>query len=109
LTASAAADGEPLATSWLLPNLAVLTPRAPRPGEAVERLRSALVRGTATFGELVVDLTGFEQRGEHLAAFELLDAVATVARCGRTTARQIERRLRDLPDGRDLGVLLTGV
>jgi hypothetical protein len=74
----------------------------------VERLRSVL-RETASFGELIVDLTGFDHRGEHLAAFELLDAVALVARCGRTTARRIERWLRDLPDGRDLGVLLTGV
>jgi len=108
LTASAAAGADLLATSWLFPNVAVLTPRAPRPGDALERLHGALVRETASFGELVVDLTGFDHRGEHVAAFELLDAVALVARCGRTTARQIQRRLRDVPDRRDLGVLLTG-
>ncbi len=108
LAAAAAQDRQALATSWLFPNLAVLTARAPRPGEALQRLRDSMAGETAGFGELVVDLTGFDHRGEHLAAFELFDAVALVARCGRSLAGQIERRLRDVPDRASLGVLLTG-
>jgi len=102
-------EGGSLAASWLLDNLAVLTPRAPHPGAALDRLRDVVEEQAATFDDLVVDLTGFDHLGEHLAAFQLLDAVAVVARCGRTTTRQIEHWLRDLPGGRGLGVLLTGV
>lgn len=99
----------PLATSWLLDNLALLTPRALRPGAALDRLRDVVADQVSAPDHLVVDLTGFDHLGEHLAAFQLLDGVAVVARSGRTTTRQIERWLRDLPGGRGLGVLLTGL
>jgi hypothetical protein len=108
LVGRAPPDGPLLATSWLQADLAVLTPRAPLPRAAVPRLRICLGGESATFGHLVVDLTGFEQAGDQLAAFDLLDGVVVVARSGRATARQIERRLRDVPGDRRLGVLLTG-
>jgi hypothetical protein len=103
----AASDGRPLVTSWLLDNLAVLTPRVP--SAALEQLRSALAEQATGFEDLVVDLTGFDHLGEELAAFWLFDAVVLVARCGRTTTRQIERWMRAIPDERGLGVLLTGL
>jgi len=109
LAALAAPDGTLLARSWLQDDLAVLTPRSLAPGGAVPRLRSCLVDERATFGHLVVDLTGLDQAGDQLAAFELLDGVVLVARSGRTTTRQIERQLRDVPEERRLGVLLTGL
>lgn len=105
----AAADGSPLAASWLLQNLAVLTPRAPRPDSALEQLRSTVLSDAAAFDDLVVDLTGFDHLGEQLGACGLLDAVAVVARSGRTAAGRVERWLRAVPDGRCVGVLLTGL
>lgn len=109
LVEDAAPDGTPLATSWLLGNLAVLTPRSPEPSALPVQLRSFLLGEGAAFDHLVADLTGLEQLGEQVAAVDLLEAVALVARSGMTTARQIRRRMRDLPGGRLLGVLLTGL
>ncbi len=109
LVAGAGPDGRLVATSWLLDNLAVLTSRTLDAGAMVGQLRRVVVDEAAIFGHLVVDLTGFDHLGEQLAAFELLDAVVLVARSGRTTRRQIQRWLRDLPHGRGLGVLLTGL
>jgi hypothetical protein len=109
LRARAVPYGTEVATSWVVENLAVLTPRAADAGELLSRLRGALVDKGAIFGHLVVDLTGFGPLGEHVGAYALMDAVALVARSGRTTTRQVERWLRDFPEGRSLGVLLTGV
>lgn len=103
------AGGRILATIWLLENLALLTPRARKASEVLDELRGVAAGEAAGFGHLVVDLTGLDRLGEQVAAFDLLDAVAIVARSGLTTARQIQRRIRDLPEGRSLGVLLTGL
>ena len=102
-------DGTPLATSWLLGNLAVLAPRTRHAGAVLGHLRGFFLGQAATFDHLVVDLTGLDHLGEHLAAIGLLDAVVLVARSGITTARQVQRRIRGLPEGRSLGVLLTGL
>jgi len=102
-------DGTLFGTSWLFDNLAVLTPRIFEAGAMLGLLQSAVVEHIGVFNHLVVDLTGFDHLGEQLAAFQLLDAVVLVARSGRTTTRQVQRWLRDLPDDRSLGVLLTGV
>lgn len=108
LVEDAAADGGLLATTWLGDNLALLMPRASDPGAVLGQL-GGVVLGKAVFDRLVVDLTGLEQLGEQLAAFQALDAVVIVARSGRTTARQIRRCMHGLPEGLGLGVLLTGV
>jgi Mrp family chromosome partitioning ATPase len=97
-----------LATSWLGENLAVLTPRSFDLSAMLGLLLFSAVDEAADFDRLVVDLTGLDHLGE-LGALELLDAVALVARSGRTTARQVQRWLRRFPEGRSLGVILTGV
>jgi hypothetical protein len=107
--AAPAEDGAGLVTSWLRDDLAVLTPRSGGTGAALQHLRGVLEAEADVFEHLVFDLTGFDHRGEQLAACELLEAVALVARSGRTTARRIDRGLRDLPAARCLGVLLTGL
>jgi hypothetical protein len=106
---SAAAEGTGLVTSWLREDLAVLAPRAAATGAALRHLRDILEAEADVYEHLVFDLTGLDHRGEQLAACDLLEAVALVARSGRTTARCIERRLRNLPASRCLGVLLTGM
>jgi len=109
LAASAATEGESLATNWLPGDVAVLTPRSGNPRTTLAQVRSCLVDKSRDFRHLIVDLTGIDHRGERAAAFELLEATIVVARSGRTTSRQVERCLREIPDGRNLGVLLTGL
>jgi hypothetical protein len=103
------ADGTLVATSWVTENLAVLTPRIFSPGAMLGQLKGAIVENAVGFSDLVVDLTGFDHLGDQLAAFELLEGIALVARSGRTTTRQIQRWLRDIPEWSCLGVLLTGL
>ena len=100
-------DGAPLCTSWIDAGLALVTPRALDPVDAVS-LMIAVMERVETFDHLVFDLTGLDHVGEHIAAFDLLDAVVLIARCGRTTTRQVQRWLREIPGGSGLGVLLTG-
>lgn len=109
LIENAPADGTLFGTSWLFDNLAVLTPRIFEAGAMLGQLSGAVTEHIGVFNHLVVDLTGFDHLGEQLAAFALLDAAVLVARSGRTTMRQVQRWVRDLPDDRSLGVLLTGL
>lgn len=97
-----------LVTSWLRDDLAVLSGRAVGAGAALQQLRAVLEEESPEYEHVLFDLTGFDHVGEQLAAYELLEAVILVARSGRTTVRGIRRRLRDVPDARLLGVLLTG-
>jgi hypothetical protein len=109
LAALAKPDGEPVVTSWALESLAVLTPRATDPAAGLPFLRTIVANRGATFGHLVFDLTGLDHLGEHVAAFDALDAVALIARSGRTTTRQVQRGICEIPVTRRLGVLLTGL
>lgn len=97
------------ATAWLVENLAVLTPKSFDIGGMLRKLEAALDDEAALFGHLVVDLTGFEGMGEHAAAMGALDAVALVARAGKTTDDDIVRWMREIPREHNLGVLLVGV
>jgi hypothetical protein len=93
-------------TTWLPGGVARLAPGVFRPGGSLHELL-ALARGP--IGELVhlvVDLDSLEASGEHLAAAAALGGVALVARVGRTTAGQLQRRRRELADERLLGVVL---
>lgn len=96
-------------TSWLADNLALLTPRGSGAETPIERLRGVLDEEAGAFHHVVVDLTGFDHLGEHLAACAAVDGFAVVARSGRTTSAEIERWRRDLSGRRALGVLLTGL
>jgi hypothetical protein len=100
-----------MVTSWILEGLALLTPRTTDPANpaGLSILRGAVADRLDAFGHLVLDLTGLDHLGEHLAAFDLLDAVILVARSGHTTTRQVSRRLREIPERSALGVLLTGL
>jgi hypothetical protein len=107
--AGMAESGDSLvATSWVLPGLALLTPRVPDAAAGLSLVRILAADLAAAYGHLLVDLTGLDHLGEHLAAFELLDALVLVARSGRTTVRQVQERLREFPAASGLGVLLTG-
>jgi hypothetical protein len=106
--ARAGSAGDGVLTSWILDDVAVLSPPAGAPGEALSRLRRVLDDAVA-FRQIVVDLTGFDRIGEHVAAAAILDGVAVVVRSGTTRLRALSRAARDLQGARPLGVLLTGL
>lgn len=99
----------PLPTCWLEESLALVTLRGVEAGARLGRLRGVVLERPGAFEHVVADLTGLDRRGELLEAVGLMDTVALVARAGRTTTRQIRRRLRDMPCARSVGVLLTGL
>jgi hypothetical protein len=96
------------ATSWLVENLALLTPRSFDVGGMLRKLEAALRDEAAIFGTLVVDLTGFDRMGEHAAAMAMVDAVIVVALAGHSTEEQLVRWMREIPPEHNLGVLLVG-
>lgn len=110
LSEAAEDDETPLAISWISENLAVLTPRSTAGGPAPEHLGigATAVTEVQGFDELVFDLTGADHLGLQFAWFKALGGIAVVACSGRTTTRQVQRWLRDLPRECWLGVLLTG-
>jgi hypothetical protein len=104
-------DDESLfATRWLRGSLALLTP--PSVGDAgagLPQLARVIQTGGELFAHVLVDLTGFEQLGEHLAAIEMMDAVVVVARGGVTRESELLRIDQELPRDRSLGVLISNV
>ncbi|MBI5070609.1 MAG: hypothetical protein HZB56_20465 [Deltaproteobacteria bacterium] len=94
-------------TTWVLERLAVLTPRSGGRG-GTEQLLDIVTQEAWGFSHLILDLTGFERRGEHVAAAGLVHAWALVARSGRVRAGEVRRWLADLPQPTGLGVLLVG-
>jgi hypothetical protein len=84
-----------------------LATRRPRPGaRLLDDLRELVDEPRRDTPRAVVDLAGFADAGEHLAAAALLDGVAVVARAGRTTLAELDRRVRELPAARNAGVLV---
>jgi hypothetical protein len=101
-------DESMFATRWLRGQLALLTP--PRAGEAgagVPQLFRVIEHSIEIFSHVIVDLTGFKALGEHLAAFEMVDAVIVVARAGHTTDDELLRLNHEVPRRLNLGVLLS--
>jgi hypothetical protein len=96
-------------TRWVRGSLAVLTPpRASDPGAGVPHLARLLGQGSDLFGHVLVDLTGFDLTGDHLAAIELVQAALVVAQAGLTREADLVRLRQELPAGKNLGVLLVG-
>ena len=104
-------DDESLfATRWLRGSLALLTPpSAGDAGAGLPQLARVIQTGGELFAHVLVDLTGFKQLGEHLAAIEMMDAVVVVARAGLTREGDLLRIDQELPPGRSLGVLISNV
>jgi hypothetical protein len=100
-----AGDG-PLAAATLGANVLLVTRRTPAGPSPAAALRAFLDGGRHGAGRLVVDLTGFDGSGEHLEAASLLDAVSVVARAGRTTLAELDRRMAEVGAARNAGVLL---
>lgn len=100
--------GEPMGTHRVVvlrEGVVVLTPHGERSGSAAA-IGPVLAEATQRFDFVIVDLSGFDARGEHRLAYDMVDAVALVARAGATREHALRDRHRELPEDRDLGVLL---
>jgi hypothetical protein len=111
LVAGRPRDGDEtiFATRWLRGSLALLTPtEAGDAGAGVPQLRRVIERGTELFAHVLVDLTGFDQFGDHLSAVDLVEGVLLVGRAGRTREKELLRLAWQLAPEQNLGVLLVG-
>jgi hypothetical protein len=107
--AVAAADDEApiFSSSWIGSQLVVLRPRQTPGADAGTALLSRLLaHGKRPFAHLLVDLSGLDALGEHVAAVELVDAVVLVAQAGRTRQKDLVEQRRELPVEKLLGVLI---
>jgi hypothetical protein len=103
-------DESLFATRWVGHALALLTPpHAGDAGAGLPQLARVIQNGGELFAHVLIDLTGFERLGEHLAAIEMMDAVVVVARAGVTREDQLLRLHHELPPHLAFGVLVAGV
>lgn len=101
-------DESAFATRWLRGSLALLTPpQASGAGAGLPQLARVIQQSSNLFAQVLVDLTGFKKIGEHLAAFEMMDALVVVARAGLTRENELLKLNHELPARLNLGVLLT--
>jgi hypothetical protein len=102
-------DQSAFVTRWIRGSLALLTPMSVgEAGAGVPQLARVIQLGSWLFAHVLVDLTGFKKLGEHLAAIEMVDAVLVVSRAGRTREDELLRLKHELPEHKNLGVLLVG-
>lgn len=105
----AAAPASAFATRWIRPTLALVAPPAVQPaGLVVPALSQLVAAGMGGFEHVLVDLTGFERLGEHIAATACVDAVAIVARKDETHEQRLLALAAVVPPHRMLGVTLVG-
>ncbi len=103
----AAEPGDGAFTARTLDDAVTLwSPRAGDPSARLPALAKLLSDGSGGFAHVVVDLGGLAARGEHLAAIDLMDGVAVLARSGATSEPELARVAGEVPAARDLGVLL---
>ncbi len=97
------------AVRWLAPRCALLTASgAGEAGAGVVLLERFVRSGAGDFAQVIVDLTGFRELGEHLTAIRSLDGVLVVARSRATHELDLLKLNHALPPERNLGVLLVG-
>ena len=90
-------------------NLWLLTPALEvRQGQEIPSLKAVLDTCLLEASMLLVDLTGYRQLGEHLKAYDLMDGILMLAASGRTREGAIKRSSDEVPQARQLGVLLVG-
>lgn len=102
-------DESAFTTRWLRGSLALLTPaRVGAAGAGVPELARIIRHGAELFAHVLVDLTGFERLGEHLAAIEMVDGVLVIGHSGATSEEQLLELKSEIDPKRQLGVLLIG-
>ena len=101
--------GSAFSTRWLRGDVALLVPRSRAVhASGLAALAKVLVAAKEVFACCLVDLTGWTRLGEHLTAFTLLDGLVVVAHKGLSTEDELLQLCQELPEGRNLGVMLLG-
>ncbi len=96
-------------TRWLRGSLALVVPKwIGEVGAGVPQLAWIIQDNREVFAHMLVDLTGFDAIGDHRNAIELLDGVITVGRAGQTRDRDLLQLHFQIPEDRNLGVVLVG-
>jgi hypothetical protein len=96
-------------TRWMYPTVALLIPaHRKEAGIGVPALGRLVPHARELFAVVLVDLTGFDKLGEHLAAAELTDGVVIVGRAQKTREGELLARAQEIGPDRMIGVLLTG-
>lgn len=108
--ADAALQGPILRSRWIAGDrLSILSlPEGATIGTGLVEMERLLRSGRSMFEHVLVDLTGLERLGEHLAAANMCDALVFVARAGSTRESDLDRLRHAFASHRTLGVILTG-
>jgi hypothetical protein len=103
-------SGSLLLTRWLAGDrLALLSlPPDASIGAGLIEMERLVRSGRSMFEQVLIDLTGLERLGEHLAAAAMCDALVFVARAGVTTEEDLLRLTNAFVAHRTLGVVLVG-
>ena len=102
--------GSLLLTRWLAGDrLALLSlPPDASIGAGLVEMERLIRSGRSMFEQVLIDLTGLERLGEHLAAASMCDALVFVARAGVTVEDDLLRLSHAFVSHRTLGVVLVG-
>lgn len=102
--------GPLLLTRWLAASRLALVSLSPHTsiGAGLIEMARLVQSGRSMFEHVLVDLTGLDRLGEHLAAASMCDALIFVAQAGKTTERDLERLGHDFAAHRSMGVVLIG-
>lgn len=108
--AAEAQGAGPLRTRWIAGDRLALLSLPPEASIGVGLMEMArlLRSGRSMFEQVLVDMTGLDRLGEHLAAAALCDALIFVARAGVTRERELLDLSKAFSAHRVLGVVLTG-
>lgn len=102
-------DDSYFTTRWLQDSLALVVPKEVGAAGAGVPLLKAMVMGNRdSFAIMLVDLTGFDYIGDHLNAIELVDGVVMLAAVGKTREGHLMRLQQQIPEDKNLGVVLVG-
>ncbi len=103
------AESSVFRTKWLRGSLALLSPpQSEQAGDTVPQLARLLLAGADLFGNILVDLTGFDLLGEHASAAACMDSTILLGRARKTRETELLAMEKAMPKNRFMGVLLIG-
>lgn len=100
-----------LLTRWLAGDRLALLSLPPEAsiGAGLVEMARLLHSGRSMFEQVLIDLTGLERLGEHLAAAAMCDALVLVARAGQSSEDDLLRLRHAFSGHQLLGVILVGL
>ncbi|MCA9665019.1 MAG: hypothetical protein KC503_05500 [Myxococcales bacterium] len=103
------ASGSIFDIKYIHDHLALVIPKwVGEVGAGVPQLKAMIASNRERFRYMLVDLTGFDEIGDQLNAVDLLDGTVIVGLAGKTRETELLRVQFQLPEDRNLGVVLVG-